>query len=306
MKAEYNSLIYSYESQYEDIMRIFSEPAFEAESDEINASAAVRDTVKSDESNAIQKTNNLNKAIERVKALIKKVMDIFSLLKRKLENRLRLLIETDKGFYTMYRKRKAMVKPHDNVSVVTYQYVDQILDRSISTLMKEIITCLDKLRTIEGTSNSNSRISEILEAPQGKTIEVLLKPHVKDNPDAATSIPAFIKHIVTKYRGEKREFLYEATKIPDIESRALSTKQLSSQCNAYLRSAQQAQNKIKELEYQIRRNSNNQEVIRLVTSNVSKASILYNAYSTLISAYYELKLEQSLNYRIILKKFYQF
>lgn len=313
MKADYNSLIYAYESNNIDILNIISgefDSAMEADAstpDEINASKVVSDTVKSDESKAIDKTKLINKVVERVKALIKKIGDMFDALKRKMANRIRLLNETDRGFYKLYNKRKSMVKPYQNIRVVSYQYNNQVLDRPIEKLMSETIMCLDKLRAVEGTTNSNARISEILTAPQGKIVEVLLEPYVDSaSKDKVASINDFVRYLVEKYRGEKKELVYRDTQLAEIEANALSTKDLSSKCNTYLRNAQEAYNKLKSLEYQISRNTTDDKVVKLVTANAAKAATLYNAYSALIHAYYELKLEQSLNYRIILKKFYQF
>ena len=314
MKADYNSLIYTYESNNVDILNIISDSfsvAMEAEGnntpDEVNASKAVSDTVKSDEAKGIDKTKLINKVVERVKALIKKIGEIFDGLRRKLLNRLRLLNETDKGFYKLYYKRKSMVKPYQNIRVVSYQYNNQVLDRPIEKLMQETTMCLDKLRAIEGTTNGSSRISDILNAPQGKIIEVLLDPYIDgDSKGNITSVNDFIKYLVEKYRGEKKELVYRDTQLPQIEANALSTKDLANRCNGYIKSAQEAYNKLKVLEYQISRNSTDDKVVKLITANAAKAATLYNAYSALIHAYYELKLEQSLNYRIILKKFYQF
>ena len=313
MKAEYNSVLHAYESNNADILNIISDNfdiALEADAntpDEVNADKAVSDTVKSDETKSAEKTILINKVIERVKALIKKIGQIFEALKRKLSNRLRLLGETDKGFYKLYYKRKSMIKPYPNVRLVSYTYNNQVLDRPIEKLMQETTLCLDKLRAIEGTTNSNSRISEIINAPQGKIIEVLLEPYVDSNSKGAiASINDFIKYLVEKYRGEKKELVYRDTQLPQIEASALSTKDIASKCNSYLSSAQEAYNKLKVLEYQVSRNSTDEKVVKLVTANAAKAATLYNAFSALIHAYYELKLEQSLNYRIILKKFYQF
>ena len=120
------------------------------------------------------------------------------------------------------------------------------------------------------------------------------------------SIPLFIKYLVTRYRGEKKEFLYRDTQLQQIEANALSTKELAGRCNGYMKSAQDAYMKIKTLEHKISRTSSDEKELNLIASNAAKAATLYNAYATLVHSYYELKLEQSLNYRIILRKFYQF
>ena len=312
MKAEYNSLLYAYESNAADILSIIAddfEIATEAEEQvptEIDSSKAVSDTVKSDEAKSASKTMLINKVIEKVKALIKKIFSMFESLKRKLSNRFRLLGETDKGFFNMYYRRKSMVKPYKNVKVISYEYNNQFLDRRADKLMSEITGCLDKLRAIKGTTNINARLSEIITAPQGKVIEVLLSPYIESGDAPVTTMESFIKYIVSKYRGDKKEIVYNDTQLPQIEANALSTKAIASKCNNYLNSAQESYNKLKTLEHQISRTTDDEKVTKLISSNAAKAATLYNAYTTFLSAFYELKLEQSLNYRIILKKFYQF
>lgn len=311
MKAEYNSLIYAYESNRLEILDIMKEElAIATEADEtpaeLDASKAVSDTVKSDEAKAAANTTLINKVIEKVRNLIRKIGSMFEQLSRKLSNRLRIMSQTDKGFFNLYKKRKAMVKPYESVQVISYQYRDEVLDRPIQKLMDETVTCLDKLRAVKGTVNGSSRISEILNAPQGKVIEVLLAPYVKDSEIPVTTMDSFIKYLVKSYRGEKKELVYRDTQLAEIEKRALSTQEIANRSNQYLAKAKESYNKLKGLEYQISRNSTDNEVTKLVASNAAKAAVIYNAFSALIHAYYELKLEESLNYRIILKKFYQF
>ena len=306
MKADYNSIFYTYEATQKTIFDILSDIALEADTpDEIKASAAVADTVKSDETKAVQNTNLINKIIERVKKLIRVIISAFDAMKRKLSNRLRLMMESDKGFYTLYYKNKSMIKPLKNVQVISYQYIDQVLDGPMNKLLSEIVLTLDKLRAIEGTSNNNARISDIIAAPQEKTLEVLFSPYI-DKGQQISSASEFIKYIVGRYRGEKKTIVYNDTQLPQIEARALSTKKLSAIFNGYLRTAGEAANKVKVLENQIRRHSQSEKEINIIAKNAAKASMLYNTYSALVHAYYEIKLEQSLNYRIILKKFYQF
>lgn len=311
MKADYNSLLYAYESNRLEILDIMGDDVSiateaQAASEELDASKAVSDTVKSDESKAISNTVLINKVIERVRNLIKKIGSIFEQLSRKLSNRLRIMSQTDKGFTSLYRKRKAMVKPYKSVQVISYQYHNEVLDRPIQKLMDETVECLDKLRAVKGTVNGSSRISEIINASQGKIIEVLVSPYVKDSDIPVTTMDAFIKYLVQNYRGEKKEIVYRDTQLADIERSALSSQEIANISNQYLNKAREAYNKLKSLEHQISRTSTDNEVTKMVASNAAKAAVLYNAFSALIHAYYELKLEQTLNYRIILKKFYQF
>ena len=310
MKAEYNSTIYAYESNTVEILNIIAEGfevATEAEEPaELNASNAVKDTVSSEENSKVKATVKINKVAQRIRELIKKIGEILSALKLKMQNRLRTLLETDKGFYKLYYKRKSMIKPYKNVRVISYKYNNAAIEQPMYKVFGEILLCLDKLRAVEGTTNMNQRISAILESGNGKIIETLLEPYVKSSEIPVRTIPDFIKYLVQQFRGEKQELVYSDTQLGAIEANALSTKDISDKCNKYLKDAQSAYDKIRTLEYQIGKSASDEKVISLISANAAKASILYNAYSALVSALYELKVEESLNYRIILKKFYQF
>lgn len=311
MRAEYNSTIHAYESNNVELLSIIADEfdvAMEADREpaELNASNAVKDTVSSEEKSKVKSTLLIQKVAQRIKDLIKKIGEILSGLKLKIQNRLRTLMETDKGFYKLYYKRKSMIKPYKNISVISYKYNNAAIEQPLNKVFSEILMCLDKLRAVEGTSNTNERISTILESGTGNIIETLLEPYVKDSDIPVKTIPDFIKYLVQKFRGEKKELVYSDTQLGAIEANALSTKSISDMCNKYLKDAQGAYDKIRALEYQISRTSSDDKVISLISANAAKASVLYNAYSALVSAYYELKVEESLNYRIILKRFYQF
>ncbi len=332
LRAEYNSLIYAYESNHQDILNIYNGGLIIANeantinngssnsasstasvagttatktADKVNdASSAVSDTVKSTENKTIDTVSVFKKVSERVKELIKKIGEMLSSLMRKVQNRLRLLNETDKGFFNMYYKRKSMVKPYKAVKVITYTYNNSILSNTLERLVPEINLCLKKFKLMEGTTNNNGRVSDIISSNSKEMLEKLYEPYCKGTKVSNTQ--EFIKYIVSQFRGEKKELVYKESDLPKIEQYALSTKQISTKCNNYIKIAQESYNEIKAIEYVVGKNSKDTKVLQLISNNTMKAATLYNALTTIIKAYYELCLEQSLNYRIILKKFYQF
>ena len=269
-----------------------------------NAKLASSDTSKNPAEAERNKANLVRNITAKVKALIEKIQQILSSLALKLQNRFRLMRETDKGFSKMYYSRKAMVKPYNATKVISYQYNDNFLEQTVTKMMQEVTLCIDRLRIAEGSTNSNARISQIVSAQQGQTISTLLSPYVKDA--NVNTIPKFIKYMTSEFRGEKKELVYRANQLPNIEKFALSTKDLQTKCEQYSRNATTTFNRLKALEFQIRRNSDNKQLLEMVAQNMSKASLLYNAYSSILHTYFELKLEEALNYRQILKRFYQF
>ena len=337
MKASYNELIITYESNYFDILRIIGGDiiALEAETPQPTANTTTQNTTQANTSGnnapgadraSAQTSNNAKlassgankdkidvktavkdtatKVANKVKALLDKIRGIISALALKLKNRLRLVGTTDKGFLKMYYSRKSMVKPYDSTKVVSYQYNNAWMEKTLTKLLGEVTLCIDKLRIAEGTSNTNARISQIVSAPQGQMLQNLFSPYM-DKPENVT-VTKFISYATNKFRGEKKELIYRSTQLPLIEKFAISTKDVSTRCENYIKTVESSFNRLKSLEYQIRRNSENQRLLELISQNVSKAAILYNAYSALVHTYFELKLEQSLNYRQLLKRFYQF
>lgn len=339
MKAEYNSLLYAYESNYNEILSILNyDIALEAEGGPTtpqssnpaptstsstastgnkapgadrqsaqtanNSKLATSNTSKnpSQAESQVNKIANANKIRDKIRKLLEQIGQIIRNFSLKLQNRIRLLNQTDKGFAKMYYSRKAMVKPYEQTKVISYAYNNSFIDSIINKLMGEISSSLDKLR-LAGTSNASGRISEIVSANQSEIIKVLISPYVKN--DSIDTIPRFTKYITDNFRGEKKELVYRAAQLPLIEKYALSTKDVITRCEVYQKSVTASYNRIKNIEYQIRR-SDDTQLQNMMVQNITKATLLFNAYTTILHLYFELKLEESLNYRELLKRFYQF
>jgi hypothetical protein len=296
MKADYSSVIIVYESFQNTIYEEMMDIAVEADMNEENKTGESIPE-KSD-------PGFFNKVLEFIKALIIKIGEIFEALRRKLTNRLRLLMETDHGFFSVYNKRKAMVKPYPNIRVVNYKYVDHVLDQPINNILKDINDCLRSMKTIENQPTASDRVSTILESSKTSIIEKLIEPYC-DN-ENITTIPQFMKYLIEKYRGEKSEYVYTSAQIPQIEKMAMSTSDLNRKCNEFIRTANVLYNELKIFQSQASRAHDDTETLNIIASNASKAAELYNAYTAIINFYYEAKLEQSLNSRALLKRFYQF
>lgn len=274
-----------------------------------DASKAAQNTARNDQKNANNNGKNPGKfqeVLQKVREFLQKMKAILDNLSRKLQNRIRICAQTDKGFINLYRKRKAMIKPHESVRVISYQYRNNLLEEPMKKIMGEVTQCLNVLKVTDGATNSNGRISEILQAPQGKMIETLFAPYTKNAKNGPVkSVPEFVRYLVDSYRGEKQEFVYKASQVSEIEKNAMSMGDIRGRCNAYMQAAEASFNQIKSLESQVNRNQTDEKVLQLIAENSRKAATLYNAYSALVSAYFEVRLEQSLNYRVILRKMYE-
>jgi hypothetical protein len=294
MKADYSSVIVAYESFQNSIYDVLTDIALEAD-EMVNPPEEIPDKPQ---------PGFFNKVMDFIRALIHKIGEIFENLRRKLGTRLRLLMETDKGFFSVYNKRKAAIKPYPNIRVVNYKYVDQVLDHPVGMILKDINESLRALKTTEEVPNVSDRISEIINASKTSIVEKLIEPHIEGA--EIKTIPQFMKYLIEKYRGEKAEYVYNQSQLAQIEKMAMSTSDLNRRCNEYIRRANTMYNELKLFQSQASRANSDTKTLNLIASNAAKAAELYNIYSSIINFYYEAKLEQSLNSRALLKKFYQF
>ena len=272
--------------------------------DEINAKKAVTDTVKPEEKSNANKMSKYQKAVTKLKEFIKKIGALLENLRRTLTNRFKLMIESDRGFQKLYIRQKQTIKPYDRVSVINYAYDNAKLEQPMKGLMNDMKNTLSALTMTNPGSTPSGRVSEILEAEQGHMLEALFKPYTRDAKDPILSGAEFVKYMVNSYRGEKAERIYSSDQLGAIERNAMSSREISNQCNAYLRDCEALFHKVRAMENQLSPQAEEKE-IEMVQRNAQKASVLYNTYNAIVHMYYEVRLEQSMNYRIILKKFYQ-
>jgi hypothetical protein len=340
IKADYNSIIYDYLAIESDIASIDAKysfsPAMEADvptggttaaattvptqgaraqltgtndngqkAAEINAKNAVKSAVKDNltDKNPAEKLSKFQKALSAVKEFLKKIADILDNVKRWIQNRIRSLVNNDRSFNNQYQQRKRLVKPLDEVTVVNYAYTNNNLERPIKGLMQDIESCLRTLSMTTG-GGPTGRVSDIINAPQGEMLKVLFKPYTQGAETEVSSAPNMTKYLVANYRTDKRERTYRQTDIPAIERNAMNTSEISNRCNSYINTCTQLYGSIRNLEKELRPDADEKQ-ISTIRENARKAAVLYNTYNSIIHSYFELRLEASMNYRIILKKFYQ-
>ena len=356
-KADYNTLIYSFEAFERIIEEIDNElsPAFEADNTqtagsgvtnptsapaaastvttstptgtsaaatgqnangtkptEINAKAAVTKSVndadptkEKKKETPGEKEEKKTKIIEAIKKFIRIIGEILDKFQRWFMNRLRAFSGLDRAFFQAYNRQKGLVKPLNQIEVISYSYFNERLETIIKGFVADVRNCLKALSFVnESSVNPNPRVSEIINAEQGQMIPTLLKPYIKNYQYEVTNATSFIKYLVTYYRGSKEKRTYHQTDIPAIERNAISNTAIRQACTGYLNSARGDYNTLKALESKIPAGTDD-KTVKFIKENLRKASVIFNTFCAVIKGYYELRVEQSMNYRIILKKFYQ-
>lgn len=321
MKVDYKVILESYEAANRDFLNDCAEIAMEAET--LNTTTATRSsnapnstenqvngnttqTVDTTKQNSIQPSiKTKNNLINRIRETIRKLIDKIQQASIKIMNRLKLMLESDKAFFTTLSKRRASVKPLKNFKAITYTYDPEYLDNLINNISSLSLMCINQLNNFTGSS-SNSKVKQIIESDPSAVSNVLLSFFTKNkNLEGGPDVQSFTREMIDTYRGKKEEKLWSQSHIPELMRVAQGSNSLTTKCNELINKCKNSVNKLKLIEARARA-QNTTEGITNISRRVTKATSIYNTLLTLSRMYFELKLEEALSARMLLKKFYQF
>lgn len=316
MKVDYNIILESYAIANEEFLNDCMEIATEAEALNTTTSAAPNSTENQVNGNTDQtidttKNNQLDPGskkkqslIQRIQQIIKKVIDRIQQASIKIINRLKLMMESDKAFFNTLSQRRASQPPLKNFKAITYSYDDRYLETTMNGIQKTAIASIKQLQNFTGTS-TDPKVKQILESDQGAVSNVMLAFFTKEKTEGGPDVQTFTREMIDRFRGEKKESMHNQSEIPTLMSQAKGTGELSSKCNEMIRECKNSVNVLKAIEAKARV-QNTSEGLLDISRRVNKAVSLYNTLLTLTRMYFELKLEESLSARMLLKKFYTF
>lgn len=313
MKVNYDIIIESYTKANQELLDDYAEIVTEAET--VNTTSKAKDLNNSAQSvNKITDTTSDNNELspsskvktnflQRFKAIIKKIIDIVNNASVKIMNRIKLMFESDKAFQQTLHQRRAAVKPLMNFKAITYQYNDQYLETTVKGIQKLAIASIVQLSNFTGSS-SDSKVKQIIESDQSSVSSVLLSFFTKEK-SSGIETQSFIREMIDLYRGPKKEKMWSQSSIPQLMAVAKSSSDLSNRCNDIIGQCKNSVNTLKALESKARL-QNTSEGIANISRRLTKANSIYNTLLAVSRMYFELKLEEALSARLLLKKFYQF
>lgn len=321
MKVDYNIIFESYQRANEEFLNDCMEIVTEAETLNTTTPAAQNNAAPNSTENQVNgktsqsidttRNNQLEPSskkkqslIQRIQQIIQKVIAKVQEASIKIMNRLKLMLESDKGFFNTLHQRRAAQKPLQNFKAITYTYDEKYLDTTINGIQKLALGSINQLNNFTG-STSDPKIKQILESDQNAVSNVLLSFFTKEKVEGGPDVQAFTREMIDRFRGEKKEAMHSQTEIPMLMIQAKSTSELSAKCNDIIRQCKNSVNTLKAIEMKARI-QNTSEGLLEISRRVNKAVNIYNTLLTLTRMYFELKLEQSLSARMLLKKFYTF
>lgn len=321
MKVDYNIILESYAIANEEFLNDCMEIATEAE--ELNTTTSATQSKAAPNSTENQLNGNTDQAvdttknnqldpsskkkqslIQRIQQIIKKVIDKIQQASIKIINRLKLMMESDKAFFNTLSQRRASQQPLKNFKAITYSYDERYLETTMNGIQKTAIAAIKQLQNFTGTS-TDPKVKQILESDQSAVSNVMLSFFTKEKTEGGPDVQSFTREMIDRFRGEKKESMHNQSEIPTLIAQAKGTGELSSKCNEMIRECKNSVNVLKAIEAKARV-QNTSEGLLEISRRVNKAVSLYNTLLTLTRMYFELKLEQSLSARMLLKKFYTF
>lgn len=321
MKVDYNIILESYAIANEEFLNDCMEIATEAE--ELNTTTSATQSKAAPNSTENQLNGNTDQAvdttknnqldpsskkkqslIQRIQQIIKKVIDKIQQASIKIINRLKLMMESDKAFFNTLSQRRASQQPLKNFKAITYSYDERYLETTMNGIQKTAIAAIKQLQNFTGTS-TDPKVKQILESDQSAVSNVLLSFFTKEKTEGGPDVQSFTREMIDRFRGEKKESMHNQSEIPTLIAQAKGTGELSSKCNEMIRECKNSVNVLKAIEAKARV-QNTSEGLLNISRRVNKAVSIYNTLLTLTRMYFELKLEQSLSARMLLKKFYTF
>lgn len=312
MKVDYKGILESYERANQELLELCYEPALEADSNTLNTTNAVSKEINNSPTDVTTKTTQLEPGskqktniIQRIKKIIDKVVEFVRTAFTKIINRLRLLVESDKGFYKNLHEKMAMQKPLQNFKAITYNYDEKYLESTMKGIKDLTFGAITALANPMATV-SNSKIKQIIECDNSTIVANLLSNYTKDKSrEGGHDVQSFTREMIDTYRGEKKERMWNASQIQSLISLSKRSNELGSECQQLENKFKTTINEMKRMESKARQLNTTEELNKL-TQATMKASSLYNAFLGITRVYFELRLESALSARYLLKKFYTF
>lgn len=320
MKVDYKSILESYEIANREFLNECAEIAMEA--DTLNATNATAKEAPNSTQNQVQgntnqsvdttKNNQLQPSskqkqnlLQRLREIFKKIVDRIQQASIKIINRLKLMFESDKAFQTTLSQRRATQQPLKNFKAITYSYDDQYLDTTINGIQKLALGSIKQLANFTGTS-TDSKIKQIIESDQSAVSNVMLSFFTKEkSKEGGPDVQTFSREMIDTFRGQKQEKMWNQSSIPMLMIQSKGSADLSTKCNNMINECKNTVNVLKGIEAKARTQQTSEALLN-ISRRVNKAMSIYNTFLTLTQMYFELKLEQCLAARMLLKKFYQF
>jgi molybdopterin converting factor small subunit len=240
--------------------------------------------------------NIIKNAIDQLKVSIRQWL-------QKLKNRIRMLLETNQGYMKQLQKRQQQVQPVEALKIKSYTYHIPMLEKVYNNIKASYTKNMELVyKALTNINNPNNKFLE------GKNEAIIIKEIMQagfrnNEVETPNQFFAFLKE---QFRGKATEKLYRKDQLPTIIKLSDDYEALQTRVNNEQNAANRIVNMMESLGAKMRYQIKDQETLKVIKDLVKVATKVRSFYDSFISYYIELRIEQMINYRTIVKKFYQF
>lgn len=241
---------------------------------------------------------------QKIKKIIAELTALISRAFSALGNTMTKVMQTDHGFSDQCRKAMKTTKPLQAVKLITYDYQDMFLDQQLSKWDNIIQKTLVNLKTDLKSEQLNGK-PDTLDLSSADMVKIILKNI--GVPSDITDMNLYFLYLKREYRKGKVEKLFKKSEIRQYYNMTQNCKNLKNVINAKQIFMRENLTRVKSSLQQISENKRVGDGIRKrVMRQSSNASHLFNMYTSFLKAYTQLKTEEILSYRAVLKKLLRF
>lgn len=288
IKEDYNDNLYTFES-------MLNEPALEADAGTPDKNT---DTMLNDDAH---KTTNANGFVEKVKRIIDRFLQLIDTMILKIKNSFQKVYLTDKGFHKDVEEWRKTYKPITSVKLIVYQYDNQQLDSIFNHLKASLTNYMNAYHPGKDNDTNN-----ILNYTTDQILQDLINRAGLKNDDDVTDGTTFLNEIKKEFRNKKVENTFVGASVEkyiSIVEQYPTTKTLLN--NELARMKQKLVQFKNQSNIIANKTDIPDEIKKKMNIQLSKLYFVYNFYAAFIRMYFELKVEEALMYRIIVRRLYQ-
>lgn len=250
--------------------------------------------------------STINKIVAAISEMIKIALANLETFKQKLANSFQNFMMTNDGYEKQLRIAETNTKPSNAVRLITYTYNDAVLDNVLNKFMPIINKSISALeiKSEEDLQSSMNR-KDLLSLSQ-KDMEKQVMAMIgasKEN----SRIQIYFHELKKEFRGEKKERIIKKNEISSYRKLISNVKQLNIiLSNIQLDMAGKMNQIESRIKVKMKSRDISQKIKNAVKQRLGNLISLYTSFTAFLEVYYVMKIEQVLNARVVLKRFYQF
>lgn len=270
--------------------------ALEAEGD-INARDNPGEDKGASSSFLLKMRNTIEKLIKNLRGIIERCT--YTVMKA-----IQKVLLSDKSFDKKLKEAMDKNKPLESIKVISYQYNDTFLD---GELQKVTSACMNLLSEVKASpSDLKNPDKTTIDSTKDIEKDLIQRLHIPSG-ESTSSLNSYFLYLKKGYRVEKKEMQINSSDTQKYQNISLNYRNIESLIKSKSTTMNQQIERAKGV---VQRTIDNREVSaelkRRAVKQLQNLGQVFNFYTMFLKMYSQLKIEETMAARTILKKIYQF